>query len=219
MYRKKIIKHIIICVLSVLLILLLIIIRLRNSSQKAYTSEELGIKVLTSTHDEDYDGVDDYTDICEGAKAYIATKPKYKSKYYTDGYPNDGYGVCTDVIWNALKAAGYDLKSYVDTDIKKNKDNYTINKADPNIDFRRVINLNVFFQHNAELLTTNLDDPEQWQAGDIVVFTKHIAICSDKRNKNGIPFIIHHGTKGAREANEIGKYKIIGHYRWNRVNE
>lgn len=47
-------------------------------------------------------GVDDQTDILNSTREYIATKPKYKSKYYNSGYSDDEYGVCTDVIAFAL---------------------------------------------------------------------------------------------------------------------
>lgn len=90
-------------------------------------------------------------------------------------------------------------------------------EPDPNIDFRRIRKLHIFFDRNMKSLATSFDNPEKWQAGDIVIFESHIAICSDKRNKDGIPFIIHHGNilQGAIEINEIENYTIIGHYRWN----
>ena len=47
----------------------------------------------------------------------------YQSKYYAGGYPDDGLGVCTDVIWQALQAAGYDLKALVDAAWSVNHDN------------------------------------------------------------------------------------------------
>ena len=101
----------------------------------------------------------------------------------------------------------------MDSHIAENPELYP-DEADPNIDFRRVKNLSIFFEHNAQSLTTSTDDPESWQPGDIVVYENHIAICSDKRNKNGLPFIIHHGPLGAREADELESKDIIGHYRW-----
>ncbi len=184
--------------------------------QKPYTAEQLGIYEIKSKIDADNDGIDDYSDIMLGAREYIETNPKYKSNYYEGGYPDDGYGVCTDVIWNGFKSSGYDLKNMIDTDIAANLEAYpTITLPDANIDFRRVRNLKIFFDRNAEKLTTKLTNPEEWQAGDIVVFSNHIAVCSDKRNKDGYPFIIHHGDLGAREKNEIKKYTIEGHYRWN----
>ena len=64
------------------------------------------IPQLHSTADADGDGVDDQTDILNGALAYVSTHPKYKSRYYETGYPDDGYGVCTDVVAYALKMQG-----------------------------------------------------------------------------------------------------------------
>ena len=85
---------------------------------KTYTNDDFGIKTILSENDQDQDGTDDYTDILNGAREFVSQKPKYKSKYYAGGYPTDGYYVCTDVIWYALKSAGYDLKSMMDNDIK-----------------------------------------------------------------------------------------------------
>jgi hypothetical protein len=103
----------------------------------------------------------------------------------------------------------------VDEDIANNLDSSTtIVKPDPNIDFRRVKNLKIFFDRNAIRLTSDFSDPGEWQPGDIVVFSNHIAICSDKRNSDGIPFLIHHNSHGAREVNEIENYTVVGHYRW-----
>jgi hypothetical protein len=217
MGRRKII--IFVSVISGIMLILIILLgttftRYNSNDQTAYSAKSFGIETLKSQGDMDKDGIDDYTDIWLSARAYIETKPKYKSKYYEDGYPNDGYGVCTDVIWQAFTGAGYNLKELIDEDIKENSNIYHIDSIDPNIDFRRVKNLNVFFERNAISLPLNFLNPEEWQAGDIVVFTHHIAICSDTRNKSGIPFIIHHDSKGAREKNNIDDYKIIGHYRW-----
>lgn len=75
------------------------------------------IATYTSAIDKDSDGVDDQSDILQNARAYIATKPAYKSEYYATGYPNDRYGVCTDVVGAALRGAGYDLMTLVHEDI------------------------------------------------------------------------------------------------------
>ena len=94
-------------------------------------------------------------------------------------------------------------------------DEYDIDIADKKIDFRRVLNLNTFLQNNAITLTNNVNEIEKWQGGDIVVFERHIAIVSDKRNRKGIPYIIHHGGQIFYEEDAITRFKIIGHYRWN----
>ena len=187
--------------------------------QRWYTADELGIPQLQSPLDADGDGVDDWTDMVLGARAYIGTHPHYKSKYYAGGYPDDGLGVCTDVIWQAFRAAGYSLKDLVDRDIADHPACYpNIETPDGNIDFRRVSNLDTFFRRHAQVLTCELDDPAQWQPGDIVIFgdRDHIGICSDRRNRQGIPFLIHHGNPidEAVERNDIGKYVITGHFRW-----
>ena len=212
--RIKLIILLFILLFFILIITFFVYIDPKLYSQKVYTTEELGITVVVSDYDVDGDGIDDYTDILQGARQYIATNPKYESKYYNGGYPDDGCGVCTDVIWKAYQSAGYNLKSMVDEDIRNNLNVYsTIVKPEPNIEFRRVKTLKTFFDRNAEKLSTDFSDPEEWQAGDIVIFSNHIAICSDKRNSEGIPFIIHHDGFGAREVNEIENYTIAGHYR------
>lgn len=206
---------------AVLLLLLLAagFLLWRRLPRPYYTASQLGIPEVHSTVDYDGDGVEDYADMVLGARAYIETNPHYESKYYAGGYPDDGLGVCTDVIWQAFRAAGYELKDLVDTDITEHRDAYPfIQTQDSNIDFRRVNTLNAFFSRQAQSLTTSLDDPAQWQAGDIVIFGQcdHIAICSDRRDKNGIPFIIHHGNPidEAVERNDIPKKEVTAHYRW-----
>ena len=208
------------CLLCVLVLLVICGIWVYCSQMyRSYTAEELGIPVLISPTDADGDGIDDFTDLMLGARAYIETKPVYKSEYYAGGYPTGTYGVCTDVVWQAFQAAGYSLKNMVDEDIASHPESYSeIDIPDPNIDFRRVRNLSVFFSRYAEELPCSFDSPEQWQAGDIVIIEGHIGICSDKRNRDGIPFLIHHTGSGVREANDLPKYAqqgmLLAHYRW-----
>ena len=183
---------------------------------KMYSNRDFHIETYISNVDQDHDGVDDQTDILNSVRDYIATNPKYKSKYYATGYPNDRYGVCTDVIAFGLKGAGYDLMELVNQDIKENRNDYNIGTIDKNIDFRRVRNLKVYFDNHAISLIANIYDIAKWQGGDIVIFNNHIGIISDNRNKKGIPFVIHH-------ANPYQKYyeedilelrnDIVGHYR------
>ena len=169
-----------------------------------------------SSVDRDDDGVDDQSDILNGALAYVSTHPKYKSRYYKTGYPDDGYGVCTDVVAYALKNAGYDLQVLVNADIREQPQDYMVAEPDANIDFRRVRNLKVFFAHTAAALTTDVSEIEEWQGGDIVIFERHIGIVSDRRNKNGVPYIIHHNDpwQTAYEQDILEKRTdIVGHYR------
>ena len=182
---------------------------------RKYTNADFNIETYKSSVDLDNDGIDDQTDILNNVRTYIATKPKYKSKYYNTGYPNDNYGVCTDVVAFGIKAAGYDLQELVDQDVRENRSRYNIKTVDKNIDFRRVRNLKIYFDNYAISLSTSLDDISDWQGGDIVIFPSHIGIVSDKRNKDGIPFLIHHANPYQRyyEEDVLKMYKIEGHYR------
>lgn len=174
------------------------------------------IPVFHSAQDKDQDGIDDQSDILQGARNYIQTKPKYKSAYYNTGFPDDGYGVCTDVVAFAMLDAGYNLMELVEEDIAANPESYNIDVPDKNIDFRRVHNLNTYFSHTAAALTTDPLDIEKWQGGDIVVFKNHIGIVSDKRNKNGVCYVIHHDhpLQVSYEQDILQKRNdIIAHYR------
>lgn len=183
---------------------------------KKYTNADFGIDTYISAVDADNDGIDDQTDILQSVRSYIAGKPRYKSRYYASGYPDDGYGVCTDVVGFGLKGAGYNLMELVNSDIAKNPEAYNIEKPDKNIDFRRVVNLKVYFANNAVSLTTDCYDTDEWQGGDIVIFEKHIGIVSDKRNKRGVAFVIHHASPMQKYYEEDILEKrsdITGHYR------
>ena len=213
-------KKILIIVTNFLIVLIIIVLcvlyRFNYIPHKKYTNEDFNIKTYISKTDKDNDGIDDQTDILNNVRDYIKTNPKYKSKYYATGYPNDEYGVCTDVVAFGLKGAGYDLMNLVNEHIKTNRNLYDIDVIDKNIDFRRVQNLKVYLDNNAIVLTNDINKIKEWQGGDIVVFKNHIGIVSDKRNKKGISFIIHHANPYQRYYEEdILEYRndIIGHYR------
>ena len=186
--------------------------------KKYYFDEDFGIQYHYSGNDYDQDEIDDYVEMLNGARKFVEQKPKYKSEYYDGGYPPEGIGVCTDVVASAFLEAGYDLRELVDSDIRANRENYPdIPVVDKNIDYRRVRNLKIFLDRNAISLTTDIHDIKEWQGGDIVVFPKHIAIVSDKRNKEGITYIIHHGGQPKYEEDGLKRYegKVVGHYRFS----
>ena len=98
----------------------------RTSASRPEDDYQNRIPQFHSSADRDDDGVDDQLDILNGALAYVSTHPKYKSRYYETGYPDDGYGVCTDVVAYALKNAGYDLQELVDADIREQPQDYMV---------------------------------------------------------------------------------------------
>lgn len=213
--ERKILISVTVMLLSILIIGIFYI-GSEQKFKKKYTNEDFNIQKYYSNVDMDQDDIDDQSDILKGVKDYIALKPKYKSKYYANGYPDDEYGVCTDVVGAGLKSAGYDLMVLVSEDIELNRDKYNIKIPDKNIDFRRVRNLKVYLDNNAISLTTDIYNIKEWQGGDIVVFKNHIGIISDVRNKNGVPYVIHHANPFQKNYEEdILEYRddIIGHYR------
>ncbi len=215
--KKKATRILLIISLTILLAAGLYVLYILNIiPHKSYTNEDFGIADYISAVDKDGDGIDDQSDVLQNVRAYIATEPKYKSKYYGTGYPDDGYGVCTDVVAQGLLHAGYDLMTLVNEDILAHSDMYDIDKPDPNIDFRRVRNLIVYFRNHGISLTTDISDIDDWQGGDIIIFKKHIGIVSDKRNKNGVPFIIHHANPYQVHYEEDileNRNDIVGHFR------
>lgn len=224
----KILKKIFIIIVIVFMLFVLVTTTLLiyHKYKKVYYANDFNIETLKSQTDYDNDGIDDYTDILQGAKIEAKNKPKYKSAYYAGGYPPENEGVCTDVIWRALKNAGYLLKDMVDEDIRNNIKEYprVAGKQDCNIDFRRIPNLKVYFERNQIVLTTDLTKIEEWQPGDIVVFgTSHIGIISDKRNKKGVPYLLHNGGQPVREEDILELYNkyepISGHYRMKYTRE
>jgi uncharacterized protein len=178
--------------------------------------------------DKDSDGIDDLSDIVAGAKEEIMRKPQYRSAYYQGGIPPETEGVCTDLVWRAFRDAGYNLKELIDKDIRENLSKYPRvgGKPDPNIDFRRVPNLIVFFRRHGLELTKDIrpGDAENlslWQAGDIVTYDnphEHTAIISDKRGPDGVPYILHNAGPTASETDQLMSWpsQITGHFRFPR---
>lgn len=185
------------------------------------------VEKLIINNDKDNDGILDLDDIVQGARKEALDGTKYKSVYYIGGYPPEGEGVCTDVVIRALKNAGYNLKVAMDEDIKIHTKDYLsdIKTPDPNIDFRRVKNQLVFFRKYAQNLTLKVipydkENLKEWQGGDIVVLknSDHVAIISDKRRKDGVPYVIHNTYPSAKENNKLMQWylkkRIIGHFRY-----
>ena len=188
-------------------------------------TKKINIPDTYSTVDRNQNGIADPLDIVYAARVEVENRTKYESNYYSGGFPPDDEGVCTDVIWRGLQGINIDLKSLMDADIASYTDLYPRvgGNPDPNIDFRRVPNQYVYFERNLETLTTELnpydmENLQQWQPGDIVVFLDgfhHVGIISERRSRNGIPYIIHNTPPFAAEISLSSiTTPIAGHYRW-----
>ena len=188
--------------------------------EKTYSAEDFHIKTVHSAVDFNRNGLDDYTDFLNGARKDAQKRPRYDAAYVMGGYPSDDTGVCADVVWRAFKQAGYSLKDMVDRDVRNNCGKYpgVKGKPDPNIDFRRVVNLKVYFERHAQSLTLDLGKIGEWQPGDIITFsTTHVGILSDRRDEKGIPLLIHNSGQPRREEDGLPERasSISGHFRFD----
>lgn len=125
--------------------------------------------------------------------------------------------MCTDVVAQGLLGSGYDLRELVYQDRLDHPDDYENEAIDKDIDFRRVRNLLIYFRRTAIELTTDLNEKDEWQGGDIVIFPGHIGVVSDMRNRKGIPLLIHHGSNVQlsyeQDILESRANEIIAHFR------
>lgn len=218
-----------------LLIILLFVLSACNASVSPViqlpfppSSPPLQINRILSPNDQDQDGVDDFSDIVQNARAQIGVVTEYDTSYYQNAYPPANKGACADVIWRTLKDAGYDFKTMIDTDMKKYPDHYKKEPVpDSNINFRRVENIRVFLDKYAQKLPTEVipfdeSNLSEWQGGDIVTYAQipgglwHVAVISDKRREDGVPLLIHNYGRGVKEDNYLLDWptQITGHYRW-----
>jgi len=154
---------------------------------------------------------------------------RYDDSYFYIPYPNgdvpEGIGVCTDVVVRTYRALGIDLQQLVHEDISENfslypsKRIWDLDKADPNIDHRRVPNLEVFFRRYGEELPIT-QDPADYRPGDIVTWrmrknAPHIGIITDLDSpSDGTPLIVHNVGKGPQLDSILFRYKIAGHFRF-----
>jgi len=167
--------------------------------------------------------------VLKGAKQTLNDKAEYDMSmaYYTIDFPNgdidETIGVCTDVVVRALRYGEIcDLQEELNVDIKKNFKDYPMKrwgakKADSNIDHRRVMNLEVWFAKNWEVI----EDESNIKPGDIIVwdmnqdgYSDHIGIVSDTKLNGRYTVIHNHPDPGyIAEEDKIYRWKITGHYR------
>jgi len=155
------------------------------------------------------------------AKAQIGKTLIYDPSYVKLKFPNGDVpiirGVCTDVVVRAFRGVGIDLQKRIYYHKKRfpklYKGLYSTNRLDPNIDHRRVKNIQAYLGARGYRVKDS-----KFLPGDIVVWKlpnnlDHIGICSDKLNKKGEPLIIHNIGAGAKEEDILREYKIVDHFR------
>jgi len=158
-------------------------------------------------------------------KQQVTYDPSYFSIAYPNGDVPSDKGVCTDVIIRAYRKTGVDLQKEVHIDMKANFSKYPKNwglkSTDKNIDHRRVPNLMTYFkrQEAAKPITKNAKD---YIPGDVIAWNlggaiTHIGIVVNKKSNDGKRHLIVHNI-GAGQVLEdcLFKFKIIGHYRFEK---
>ena len=154
---------------------------------------------------------------------------RYDGSYLAISYPGGDVpadlGVCTDVVIRAYRKLGIDLQQLVHEDMAENFDLYPsrqiwgLSKPDPNIDHRRVPNLQVFLErHGTELPTTG--NPGSYRAGDVVTWVlpgnlPHIGIVTDRVSaSSGNPMVVHNIGAGPKLEDRLFDFPLTGHYRF-----
>lgn len=161
------------------------------------------------------------------AQARTETTVRYDGRYLRIPYPGgdvpDDTGVCTDLVIRSYRALGIDLQQRVHEDMRADFTAYPplwgLSRPDPNIDHRRVPNLETYFaRHGARLKISQ--DPTDYQPGDLVSWRlpgnlPHIGIVSDQRSGDGQrPLIYHNIGAGPQLEDMLFEYPINGHYRY-----
>lgn len=155
---------------------------------------------------------------------------RYDGKYIPLRYPMgdvpQNIGVCTDVVIRAYRRMGIDLQRNVHEDMKKRFAAYPSQKIygklapDSNIDHRRVVNLEKYFQlHGQRLPVTR--NPSDYKPGDLVTYringvAPHIGIVVRQRSKDGKrPLIVHNDGRGPVKEDILFRMPVlVGHYRY-----
>ena len=145
----------------------------------------------------------------EQTKEVVRYDPAYVRIPYPGGDVPADTGVCTDVVIRAYRRAfQFDLQKAVHEDIKahfsKYPQNWGLSRPDPNIDHRRVPNLQTFLQRRgASLPVTKVAG--DYLPGDLITCTvagrlPHIAIVVAAPDGGGVPWILHNIGQGPKRA-------------------
>ncbi len=168
-------------------------------------------------------GVDIAKAALDRTKHQVTYDPAYVAMAYPGGDVDPGKGVCTDVIIRSYRSLGIDLQQLIHEDMTAQFSSYPahwgLTKPDPNIDHRRVPNLQTFFRRHGESLTVS-QNPANYLPGDLVTWTvpphlPHIGIVAQARSEDGArPLIIHNIGQGPKQEDRLFDFPITGHYRY-----
>lgn len=165
--------------------------------------------------------------VIDGALDQIGKTTSYDASYQKLEYPNGDVpietGVCSDVIVRAFRKGRIDLQKEVHEDMKGSFSAYPtkwgLSKPDPNIDHRRVPNLQAYFARKNKSLATNGNN-DSFLPGDIVTWdlgggVDHVGIVVNVWYKPSQRYLVVHNIgAGTRMEDVLFGWKITGHYRY-----
>jgi uncharacterized protein len=165
--------------------------------------------------------------VAAGAEARAKKAEIYDGAYVRLAYPMgdvpDDRGVCTDTVIRAFRHAGVDLQVEVHKDMKGNFGAYPkawgLTRPDPNIDHRRVPNLETFFRRRGGSLSLS-SRASDYLPGDIVSWRltgtslPHIGVVTRKKSLFGAPLIAHNIGAGTQEEACLFNWAMTGHFRF-----
>ena len=163
-----------------------------------------------------------------GGEGQIGVTLNYDPAYERIAYPGGDVpperGVCTDVVIRAYRSGLHvDLQKLVHEDMAQHFSAYPalwgLKKPDPNIDHRRVPNLQAFFRRAKASLPVS-EDPRDYRPGDVVTQKlsnglAHIVLVTHRASDDGErPLVVHNIGAGARLEDVLFAFTITGHYRF-----
>lgn len=173
--------------------------------------------------------------LSNAAVARTRSRVRYDGRYVKIRYPwgdvPKSIGVCTDVVIRSYRRLGIDLQKAVHEDMANggfydypNVKKWGLSSPDKNIDHRRVYNLQAFFRrHGAQLPISR--NPTQYKPGDLVTWMvgpnlPHIGIVVEQRSKADPRrhMIVHNIANGPQIEDILFRFRITGHYRYDKSN-
>jgi uncharacterized protein YijF (DUF1287 family) len=166
-------------------------------------------------------------ELVRAAVAQTAVRVTYDGSYRKIPYPGgdvpDHTGVCTDLVIRAYRKVGIDLQQQVHEDMASAFSSYPkiwgLSRPDPNIDHRRVPNLQTYFRRlGAERPVSR--DPRDYLPGDLVTWRlpgnlPHIGLVTNRRSRDGKRhLVVHNIGRGPELEDMLFDYPITGHYRY-----
>ena len=153
-----------------------------------YKASDFNIKTVYSKIDYNKNGIDDYSDFLLGAKKRINKNETYES-----------------LAVKIFKYAGYDLDKMVEEYFD-----------DSRIDNDGLISLyKSFINDNSLKLEMDYKEIKEYQPGDFIFLSEGIGLLSDKRNREGLSYIIFIENGKVVEKDALKDLKISGHYRFD----